>query len=463
MSGVLVIEDNDTMREGMCEVLKKMGLEVAQASNGPDGLRLFSVPRHELVITDFKMLPMDGLDVLRKVKERAGEDEVDVIMITAYGTIDIAVEAMKRGAADFITKPFSLDEFQIKVKKVLDDRGKRKKMRALSEETEYLRHELKVRFNYGEIIGNSKKMEAVYRTIAKIADSDSSVLIYGESGTGKELVARAIHFSSRRRSKPFVRVSCGALAEGVLESELFGHEKGAFTGAIKRKLGRFELADKGTLFLDEIGDISPATQVKLLRVLQEREFERVGVEETLSVDVRVIAATHQSLLEKMEKGLFREDLYYRLHVIPIEIPPLRERKEDIPELAVHFLAKMGQETNQRGLRMDEKAMQWLVEYDWPGNVRELENVIERAVVLCEGNVIRMYDLPTLIAAGGQSSLTGEPQKLNETLERVERQLIEKAIAQANGVKTEAAKILGIKTSALYYKLDKYGLMQGEEQ
>ena len=458
MGKVLVVEDNETMREGICQVLKKMGHDVSQASNGPDALSLFSPSQHQLVIADYKMKPMDGLEVLRHVKGRAGEDGVDVIIITAYGTIDIAVEAMKSGAADFITKPFSLDELQVKVKRVFDDKGKREKIKELSEETEYLRQELNVRFNYGEIVGTSEKMQAVYRTISKIANSDSSILIYGESGTGKELVARAIHFSSRRKKKPFIRVSCGALAEGVLESELFGHEKGAFTGAIKRKIGRFELAEKGTLFLDEIGDISQATQIRLLRVLQEREFERVGDEQTIAVDVRVIAATNQHLVEKIEKGEFREDLYYRLHVIPIELPPLRERKEDIPVLIDHFLKKIGQEMNKRDLQVQDSAIQLLTEYDWPGNIRELENVIERAVVLCEGNLIRVDDVPTLVGGKEWHPSPVQQKGLNETLEGVEKQLIEKAMAQAKGVKTVAAQLLGVKTSALYYKLEKYRLL-----
>ena len=462
MAKILVIEDNDTMREGICQILKRMGQEVFEAPSGPEGLRLFSRINPQLVITDYRMDEVDGIEVLRNLKPESGEDRVDVIVITAYGTIDLAVEAMKLGAADFITKPFSPHELEVKVQKVLDLRDERERMKRLRRENEYLRQEIGVRFNYGEIVGSSDRMQGVYRTIEKVADSDSSDLIYGESGTGKELVARAIHFTSRRAQNPFIRVNCGALAEGLLESELFGHEKGAFTGAIKRKMGRFELADKGTLFLDEIGDIPPNTQIRLIRVLQEKEFERVGGEVTISVDVRIIAATNKDLLERVEKGHFREDLYYRLHIIPIEVPPLRERKEDIPLLVEHFLNKIGEETNKRGVRMEEDAIRVLMDYDWPGNVRELENLVERALVLCDGDSIDPEDLPLLVRWGpgqGWSTIRGETLKLNDTLGATEMQLIKKALARAGGVKTEAARLLGIRTSALYYKLQKYGLIK----
>ena len=303
-------------------------------------------------------------------------------------------------------------------------------------------------------------MLRVFEKVQKVARSDSSVLIYGESGTGKELVARAIHFQSERKDRSFVKVNCGALAEGVLESELFGHERGSFTGATKRRRGRFELADKGTIFLDEIGDVPLATQVKLLRVLQERELERVGGEETISVDVRVVTATNKNLMAMVESEDFREDLYYRLNIIPVELPPLRDRLDDIPMLVEHFLRKKSSQLNKELPRVSESATQELMNYSWPGNVRELENVIERAVVLCEREEIGLNDLPILLGDPGRTTLRllQEDLPLVEALEDLERQLIARALEKSGGVKTEAARILGLKTSALYYKLEKYNMI-----
>ncbi|MDZ7261322.1 MAG: sigma-54 dependent transcriptional regulator [candidate division KSB1 bacterium] len=459
MNQILLIEDNDTMRQGMALVIEKMGHQVIQAADGQAGLKQLTRSHFDLVVTDYKMAGLDGLEVLKQVKALAPETEV--MIITAYGTIELAVSAMKQGAADFITKPFSHDEFRIKVQKLLERIQERAELRRISDENLYLRSEWDIQFNYGEIVGDSAAMKEVYRTIEKVAATDSSVLIYGESGTGKELVARAIHKASNRKDKPFIRVNCGALAEGVLESELFGHERGAFTGALKRKRGRFELAHRGTIFLDEIGDIPPSTQLKLLRVLQEREFERVGGEETLQVDVRIIAATNKNLKEAISLGKFREDLYYRLHIIPIYMPPLRDHKEDIPILVSHFLKKIGAELKKPALELEEKALQRLLEYHWPGNVRELENILERAAVLCENNRITLADLPVLVKEKEHQNallLEEENLELNRVLEDVERQLLEKALEKSKGVKTEAARLLGIKTSALYYKLEKYGLL-----
>jgi len=452
---ILVVEDNETMREGMIKILEKEGYKVYGASSGVEGISTLANRRCDLVITDFKMTGLDGLELLNKIKRDFQDTEV--IVITAYGTIELAVEAMKSGAWDFMTKPFSKDELKLKVERVLEIINQRSVVRRLADENRYLRDEVEIRFNYGEIVGESRKMKSVYRAIEKVTKSDSSVLIYGESGTGKELVARAIHNNSLRKNGPFIRVNCGALAEGVLESELFGHERGAFTGALRRKKGRFELADHGTLFLDEIGDIPMGTQVKLLRVLQEREFERVGGEETIKVDVRVIAATHRNLKEDVNRERFREDLYYRLHILPIELPPLRERKEDIPLLANHFLKKIGTELNKPDLIISKEAIQRLIIYDWPGNVRELENAIERAVVLSEENTIGPEDFNFMFFENSGTKIAGNNLKLQESLNRFEKKLIENALIASGGIKSRAAKMLGIKESTLYYKMEKYGI------
>lgn len=460
MAKILVIEDNDTMREGMAAIIGKMGHECEAASSGQAGLALVEKKAFDLVVTDYRMEGMDGLEVLRQSKLKAPGTEV--LIITAYGTIELAVEAMKLGAVDFITKPFSHDEFKLKIERILERVQERRELARISDENIYLRDELEEQFNYGEIIGKCRAMQEVYRTIEKVAATDSSVLIYGESGTGKELVARAIHKLSPRKDKPFIRVNCGALVENLLESELFGHEKGAFTGAMKRKKGRFELAHQGSIFLDEIGDISPNMQLKLLRVLQEKEFERVGSEETIQVDVRILTATNKNLSELVQQGKFREDLFYRLHIIPIYLPPLRERKEDIPLLAQHFIKQLAVELKKPVKQFTDAALDKLVNYPWPGNVRELENVIERAIVLSDKAVIDAADLPILPATGAdrlQSDLLDRfGYKLNETLAAVEKQLIEKALNETQGNKNQAAKLLGIGTSLLYYKLEKYGII-----
>ncbi|MBD3184720.1 response regulator [Candidatus Poribacteria bacterium] len=459
MSKILLIEDNETMRDGMSQFLRKSDHEVIAVSNGPEGVELCRKESFDLVITDYKMEGMNGLEVLDAVREI--DEELDSILITAYGTIDVAVKAMKKGAADFITKPFSsLSEFGLKVDKVLKFRQARQAEKRLGEENQYLREEIDIQYNFGEIVGKSESMLKVFDQIKKVAKSDSSVLIYGESGTGKELVARAIHFHSNRKDAPFVKVNCGALAEGVLESELFGHEKGSFTGATRRRKGRFELAHRGTIFLDEIGDVPLATQVKLLRVLQERELERVGGEDTISIDVRIISATNKNLIEMVTDEEFREDLFYRLNIIPLELPPLRERKEDIPYLVEHFLRKKSSQLNKKQSHITPEAMQELSKYVWPGNVRELENVIERTVVLSENDEIGLNDLPILLNDPSRTTLNllHEDMPLVEALEDLERQLIARAMEKSKGVKTEAARILGLKTSALYYKLEKYEMI-----
>jgi len=451
---VLIVEDNDAMRDGMSQILQKAGYSVLAARGGPEGLAILERQAADLVICDYKMAEMDGIEVLKRLRGRF--PDVLSIVMTAFGTIELAVEAMKAGAWDFVNKPFSQEELLLKTSRAAEVVNQRRQVLRLAEENRFWRDE-DVRFNYGEIIGESSGMKAVYRTISRVAPNDTSVLIYGESGTGKELVARAVHFQSSRKDFPFIRVNCGALAEGILESELFGHEKGAFTGAIRRKKGRFELADRGTLFLDEVGDLPFGIQVKLLRVLQEREFERVGGEETLRVDVRVIAATHHILQDEVKSGRFREDLFYRLHILPIQLPPLRERKEDIPLLAAHFIKRLGRELRKPEMRLSESGLNVLTAYDWPGNIRELENVLERAVVLSEGNEIGEADLSFMTSEAQGTKVADSFLNLGAVLASVEKRQIENALKAAGGIKAKAARLLGVKESALYYKLEKYKL------
>ncbi|MBX7150604.1 sigma-54 dependent transcriptional regulator [bacterium] len=456
---ILVVEDNATMREGITEVLQKQQYQIVTASNGRDALSLFKKHRSDLVITDYKMSPLDGLTVLKEIKSVAPDTEV--ILITAFGTVDVAVEAMKLGAADFITKPFSPDELSVKIEKIARIFLERRQFIRTTEENLYLREEIEGQYNFGEIIGTSPKMVEIFQLVQKSAASDSSVVIYGESGTGKELVARAIHYSSQRKDKPFIKINCAALSETLLESELFGHEKGSFTGAIKTKKGRFELADTGTLFLDEIGEISQNVQVKLLRVLQEQEFERVGGEETLSVDTRIIAATNKNLQEAVKNGSFREDLYYRLHIIPLHLPPLRDRREDIPKLIDFFVQRLEKDLARRHIQISSEIYDHLSHYRWPGNVRELENVIERAVVLSNNNQLTVDDFASLgqtVSEFGVQLEDVEKMGLDSALEKIEKSMIEKALSKSQGVRSEAARILGVKTSAFYYKLEKYGLV-----
>ncbi|MCY3871751.1 MAG: sigma-54 dependent transcriptional regulator [Gemmatimonadetes bacterium] len=460
MSLVLVIDDNETMRSGMALLLERMGHDVTAASGGVEGLRQMKARPFDLVITDYKMEDMDGLEVLDAV--RRDYADTDVVVITAYGTIDVAVEAMRKGAADFVVKADALyDVLRLRVEKVLKHRELRQSRDRLDEENQYLRDEIGVRFNFGEMVGRSRPMKTVYEMVEKVAETDSAVLVYGESGTGKELVARAIHRRSARREGPFVKVNCGSLPRELVQSELFGHEKGAFTGAIRQKKGKFELAEGGTIFLDEIGDLPLEAQVNILRVLQTKEYDRVGGEETIHADVRVIAATHRVLREMVAEGAFREDLFYRLEVIPIRLVPLRDRKADIPDLVEHFLHKKCEEMNRPLKRLTDRAMAAMASYTWPGNVRELENVVERTLVLADGNVVDVNDLPLDVEASraevSAEELEDSAIPLTHRLEDLERQLIEQALEQAGGVKTKAAEMLGIKTSAFYYKLDKYGL------
>lgn len=449
MAQILVIEDNVTMREGIVQILSKVGHDVRAASGGKEGVQFFEDSPADFVITDLKMEDLDGIGVLKKIRDLS--PEALVMIITAFGSIETAVEAMKLGAFDFITKPFPPDLLRVKVTHALD-------VARMKAENQFLRSQDEKPYADG-MIGKSKVLQAIREKIEKAASSEATVFISGESGTGKELVARALHQQSLRAKKPFIKVDCSALAEGVLESELFGHERGAFTGATSRKPGRFELADGGTIFLDEIGEVPPNVQLKLLRVLQDRCFERVGGTHTIKVDVRVISATNKDLLKEIKNGQFREDLYYRLHIVPIDLPPLRERKEDIPLLIEHFLKSLSTSSG-RNVSMSFEALMALQNHQWPGNIRELKNIVERTFVLSTESEIGVSALPEELKKTNNYvhlEVSSEDVPLTQALEDLERQLIMRAYQKANGVKTKTAHLLGIKTSALYYKLEKYGI------
>ncbi len=439
---ILVIDDEERMCKILQVALQGDGVRVATAPNAEVGLAAFERQPFDVVITDLKMPGADGLQVLERVKQRSPQTEV--ILMTAYATAQTAVEAMKKGAYDYVIKPFEMDELRLKVRHILE------KKRLVCENVA-LRQELRERYSLKNMVGRSGAMQEVYRMVQKVAPSDATVLIRGESGTGKELVAQAIHHHSPRADKPFIAVNCAALPESLLESELFGHEKGAFTGADRRKLGRFELAGEGTIFLDEIGDLTPATQVKLLRVLQNHQIERLGGTEVIQVRARTIAATNKDLEEAIRQGTFRQDLYYRVNVFPIYLPPLRERKEDIPELVEHFLQKFN---HAHG--MAPAAYERLMAYRWPGNVRELENAIERAVILAGDRRIEAEDLPAHIRGAPRGEFRIDIPDEGISLEEVEKGLIYRALAKAGGNKSRAAKLLGITRRKLYSMLERFG-------
>jgi two-component system, NtrC family, response regulator HydG len=454
---IIVVEDNDTMRLGIVETLRREDYSVFAFDNGVDALKKFECSNIPIAVLDLKMEPLNGIEVLKKMKDI--NQDIEVLMISAYGTVDDAVKAMKLGASDFLTKPFSPDELRIRIKNIRMKIENEKRISELIAKQEELIEQNKLldeELGFDEMIGNSQRIKEVFSLIDQVAAKDSTVLIQGESGTGKELAARAIHKKSNRAHNSFVKVNCGALNDNLLESELFGHEKGSFTGAIRQKKGRFELADKGTLFLDEIGDISQAMQIKLLRVLQEGEFERVGGEETIKVDVRLISATNQDLHKLIMEGKFREDLFYRVSVIPVKIPSLRERKEDIISLTEHFLEKFSSLNKRNNINKD--GLKLLLEYPWPGNIRELENLVERLCVISKQAEINSNLIAQHLTGNIQHSSSYENLPLEDALFAFERSLIIQAMKEANGVKNRAAKILGISTSVLYYKLDKFGLI-----
>lgn len=448
---ILIAEDEKTQRDLLEGFLKKEGFSVDAVANGREALQKLEGDFYDIALIDYKMPELDGLQTLREI--RSLSPDLPVVMMTAYGTIETAVASMKEGALDYLTKPIDLDELLLIFQKVLERSH-------LIKENRELKTKLQERYTFNNIVYASPKMEEVMGLVARVAPSQTTVLIRGESGTGKELIANAIHYASLRSGKPFVIVSCSAIPETLLESELFGHEKGAFTGAAQRRIGRFEEADAGTIFLDEIGEISPGIQVKLLRILQEKEFQRLGSNVTLKIDVRVIAATHRNLEESMKKGQFREDLYYRLNVISISLPPLRERKEDIPILIDYFLKKYSERNQKKISDISKEARALLLRHPYPGNVRELENLIERAVVLCRGELITTRDLPFHLQEEKSERLGPVPAKdkrLPESLEEIERDLIVKALHQHQGVQTKAAESLGISERVLRYKLKKYGI------
>ena len=445
---VVVVDDEPLMRVTIQDALVAEGYEVSIAETGKKGLNLIKDHPADIIITDLKLPDTDGIQVLREAKSL--NPTTQVILITAYGTIDSAVTAMKEGASDYLTKPFSMDELLIIT-------GRLVRMRQLEEENLFLRKKLEEKFGLEGLVGKSPQMTKVYDLIETVSQTDATVLIQGESGTGKELAANAIHLRSPRKKGPFIKVNCAALPETLLETELFGHEKGAFTGAIRQRKGRFEMAEGGTLFLDEIGDISPVVQVKLLRALQERQFERVGGHETLSVDVRWVCATQKDLKEEIRKGTFREDLYYRLNVVPLVLPPLRERREDILLLADHFISKFSQKMNKEIAGLSGEAKSLLLRYSFPGNIRELENMLERAIALIKGKMIQAEDLP--------EELCGQPGLAKTLCERIraarplgmavnefEKEYIQSVLEKTKGKKGQAAESLGISRKTLWEKI-----------
>jgi len=454
MDTILIVDDEKNYTLILSAVLQDEGFETLTANSGQEALETLAEFDVNLVITDMKMPVMDGIELLRHIKEKY--PTVPVIMMTAYGTVEKAVEAMQLGAFNYITKPFDNARLVIYVNKALE-------MHHMAQENTRLRSEVEARFRFDNIIGKSKAMQDVFQIIRKVASSAATVLIEGANGTGKELVAQSIHYNSPRRDKPFIAANCAAFAETLLESELFGHEKGAFTGATALKKGRFELADQGTLFLDEIGELSASLQVKLLRVLQERSFERVGGTKSISVDIRIIAATNKILKEEVARGNFREDLFYRLNVIHIVLPSLRERPEDIRPLMDHFINKYAHERRASVpvTGVSEEVERLFFDYQWPGNVRELENVIERAMIMCPGNTIQVSDLPKEFKDNVYNSLhiTGIPADANlyDTLAMVEKKMIERALKISDNVQAHAAALLGIGKSGLNQKLKKYKL------
>jgi DNA-binding NtrC family response regulator len=443
---ILVVDDEEQMRDLLVKVLERKGYQVSVCGNGVDALAFLEREPADLVVTDVRMPGLSGMEALRAIKEL--NPDIVVIIMTAFGSIDQAVQAVKEGAYDYINKPFKIDEMLLTIEKALDERR-------LRHEVSSLRQELRTRYHFENLIGKSRAMQEIFGLIEQVAGSRSTVMVYGKSGTGKELVAKAIHYNSPRSTRAFVAVNCAAIPAELLESELFGHEKGSFTGAIATKIGKFELATGGSLFLDEVGSMRLDLQAKILRALQEREVERVGGTRTIKIDVRVIAATNRDLKKAVEEGTFREDLYYRLNVVPITLPDLKDRQEDIPLLANHFVQKFAQESNPAIREISKEAMAVLMSHAWPGNVRELENVIERAVTLGHGPAVLSTDLPTHLAGGAnplERALTREA-----TLEDLERDYIAMILQRTKGHQIRAATILGIDRRTLYRKIRRYGL------
>lgn len=449
---ILIIDDEKNIREGLGAALEMDGYTVFLAADGKQGLEILERGDIDLVITDLKMPEVSGEEILAKV---TGETPgIPVIVLTGHGTIDSAVDAMRKGAYDFLTKPVNLDRLSLLVKRALE-------RREISLQNSVYRKEIEGKTTFENMIGKSHEIQKVFDLVKKVAPSKASVLITGESGVGKEMIANALHNLSPRKDKPFIKVHCAALSDSLLESELFGHEKGAFTGAIAMKRGRFELAHEGTIFLDEIGEISQNVQVKLLRVIQERKFERVGGEETLDVDVRIIAATNRNLEEEIKKGNFREDLYYRLNVVNINVPPLRERKDDIPIMVNNFIRKFSKENNKNITTVDTKAKNALYSYDWPGNIRELRNCIEGAVVIAEGSTLRLEDLPPAVRKSQENSSISIPAGTD--MDTAEKIIIRETLLFCHGNKSKTAQVLGIGRKTLHRKLMEMNLVSGDPE
>jgi two-component system, NtrC family, response regulator HydG len=446
---ILVVDDEAGIRMMLRAVLEEEGYEIFEAADGPEAIRAVERDPLDLVLLDIRMTRMDGIETLAEIRKIS--PLIPVLMMTAYATVKTAVEALKAGAFEYLAKPLDIEELKILVQKALE-------YYRLREENLTLKERLGARFDFSRIVGRGRKMSELFDFLAQIAPSEATVLILGESGTGKEIVANALHQNSPRAQQPFVKVACAALPETLLESELFGHEKGAFTGAVARREGRFQAAHRGTIFLDEVGEMSPAIQTKLLRVLQEREFEPVGSLRTVKVNVRVIAATNKELDREVKEGRFREDLYYRLNVIPVHLPPLRERKEDIPALAHHFLTFYGERNKKEIREISPKALDLLVRYDWPGNIRELENCLERAVIVSRGEAIAPLDLPPAIRNLSVEKESSEiPFPAGLSLQDAEKALIFKTLEDAGGNRSRAAEILGINRRTLQMKLKEYGI------
>lgn len=444
---LLIVDDEKNMRWAISRALEKEGYEIYEASNGQEGIAIFERNRPDVMLLDLKMPVMDGMETLKKIRET--NTTTPILMLTAHGTMETAIEAMKLGAMDYLSKPFDVEELKVQIRKALH-------VSELEEQVTYLKET--TAFETGNVvIGDSQPMKELMTMVERVAATPATILIQGESGTGKEIVAHLIHHNSPRRDKPFVKVNCGAIPETLIESELFGHEKGAFTGAISRKIGKFERARGGTILLDEIGELNLSMQVKLLRVLQDKEIERVGGSETVSVDARVIAATNRQLKEMTEEGTFREDLYYRLSVIPLHIPPLRERKEDIPAFVNHFLKVYGNEMGRKNMTLSPEAMEQLVNHPWKGNVRELENVIERLVIFSPTDDVKKVDLPhsddTEAKKEGRILLPEEGVSLDD----LEKDLILQALEKTGNNQTKAAQLLGISRHTLMYRMDKHGI------
>lgn len=452
---ILIIDDHDDFNQKICSGLESEGYHSEIACDGEYALKLLDEKKFHLVISEIKIPHIDGLEILSNVKSIY--PETAFIVMTACGSIETAVNAMKMGACDYITKPFHFDEMLLLVKKVFEKQG-------LANEIKHLRNEVQTRYSFGNIIGKNIRMQEVYQLISDVAETDATVLIRGETGTGKELVAKSIHFNSRRKNKVFVSLNCGALPETLLESELFGYEKGAFTGAMRQKIGKFEYADGGTVFLDEVGDLSPTTQIKLLRVLQERVIERVGGNDEIHVDVRIIAATHKDLEDEVENGRFREDLYYRLNVVPIWLPPLRERKEDMLLLTKHFLSKCSQLLRKEITIISQEVINEMMSYDWPGNVRQLENLIERAIIMAKGNAITHIDLSNnkkIKKAESSNAVLAEFLPFKKSKDRLikdyEREYFVNLLRKNKGNITQTSKISQVDIKTIRRKMEEYGL------